>query len=998
MIKKTYLSIILLSLFAILYSCDSETGKDPIVEEQKIEIAREEDKAQTITSETNKVTVSFEATSRWKVYVEDGSNKSWVKIEQKEGEAGKNTLHIKTDNNETYEERSAQIVLVCGKDKKTITITQKQKNALLISSNKIDVQNTEGEISIEVKSNVSVKYEIKAEWIKPIKTKVTRGLVSTTYKFNVDANESSETRTGEIFFYNEDDKKISETAIIKQQGKDLYITLNENKYVVDQSATTLRIPFENNGDWTASISESQENSWIQLENNKGKGGKNVIAAVITENKTYDERNAEIVLSCGNIQKRISVTQKQKNALIITSNKINVPNTQQEVRVEVKANVKVKYEIKSNWIKDSNNDKTRALSSTIFNFIVDANPSEEERIGEVVFYNEEDRSITETLRITQNSTARQITIEKTDYSVSSAENTLNIQFEVNGNWNATISDTQANSWIELVKAQGEAGNNTLSVKIKNNDTYKERKANIILTSGREQKTITITQKQKNALLISSNTIEADKRGQTISIEVQANIRVRYEIKGNWITGTNNTTRNLVSNTYQFNIDENNGYEDRTGQIVFYSEDDNSLRETVTIEQKHKGVAIIAETREYRTIYQRGNVEIKLRSNVELDVSSDVSWARYVSTRALTDKTVTIELEENNTSSERKAIITLKDRNSDAKEEISIFQAGNPTTNASKDKEVKVLQQHTKGNGIKLVLMGDGYIEEDLVEGGEYDKMMKKAMEAFFDVEPLTSLREYFDVISIKALSQTREINKWKTAFNAYYNGRIINGNKNKCKEYAKIAIGSEDLSNVTTIIIVNDRSWAGTCYMYHEDASSIAMCANVHGGGVIFRRMVQHEGAGHGFGLLADEYGGKDRPSDIAITNIRNWADKHHRYLNIDLNNDPEKVRWNIFLKDERYRGEHLGVYEGGHEYNFGVYRPAQTSIMKSLNIVGFNPPSRLAIYKRAMRLAYGDSWQYNHDEFIKFDEKGRKENAYTPTRTYVEDHSHHMEGCCVIEH
>lgn len=584
------------------------------------------------------------------------------------------------------------------------------------------------------------------------------------------------------------------------------------------------------------------------------------------------------------------------------------------------------------------------------------------------------------------------------SINSETNKVTVSFEATSRWKVYVEDGSNKSWVKIEQKEGEAGKNTLHIKTDNNETYEERSAQVVLVCGKDKKTITITQKQKNALLISSNTIEADKRGQTISIEVQANIRVRYEIKGDWITGTNNTTRNLVSNTYQFNIDENNGYEDRTGKIVFYSEDDSSLRETVTIEQKHKGVAIIAEKREYRTEHQRGNVEIKLKSNVELDVSSDVSWARYVSTRALTDKTVTIELEENNTSSERKAIITLKDRNSDAKEEINIFQAGNPTTNASKDKEVKVLQQHTKGNGIKLVLMGDGYIEEDLVEGGEYDNMMKKTMEAFFDVEPLTSLREYFDVISIKAVSEIRKINTGKTAFNAYYNGRIINGNKNKCKEYAKIAIGSEDLSNVTTIIIVNDRSWAGTCYMYHEDASSIAMCANVHGGGVIFRRMVQHEGAGHGFGLLADEYGGRNRPSEYGITSIKNWMNKHHRYLNIDINSDPEKVHWNIFLKDNRYRGEHLGVYEGGHEYNYGVYRPAQTSIMKSLNIVGFNPPSRLAIYKRAMRLAYGDSWQYNHDEFIKFDEKGRKENAYTPTRTYVEDHSHNMEGCCVIEH
>lgn len=37
------------------------------------------------------------------------------------------------------------------------------------------------------------------------------------------------------------------------------------------------------------------------------------------------------------------------------------------------------------------------------------------------------------------------------------------------------------------------------------------------------------------------------------------------------------------------------------------------------------------------------------------------------------------------------------------------------------------------------------------------------------------------------------------------------------------------------------------------------------------------------------------------------------------------------------------------------------------NIHGFNAPSREAIYKRIMRTAYGTPWQYNYEEFVKFD-------------------------------
>ena len=36
----------------------------------------------------------------------------------------------------------------------------------------------------------------------------------------------------------------------------------------------------------------------------------------------------------------------------------------------------------------------------------------------------------------------------------------------------------------------------------------------------------------------------------------------------------------------------------------------------------------------------------------------------------------------------------------------------------------------------------------------------------------------------------------------------------------------------------------------------------------------------------------------------------------------------------------------------------------------FSAPSREAIYKRVMKLAYGDSWKYDYEEFVKFDAQG----------------------------
>ena len=40
----------------------------------------------------------------------------------------------------------------------------------------------------------------------------------------------------------------------------------------------------------------------------------------------------------------------------------------------------------------------------------------------------------------------------------------------------------------------------------------------------------------------------------------------------------------------------------------------------------------------------------------------------------------------------------------------------------------------------------------------------------------------------------------------------------------------------------------------------------------------------------------------------------------------------------------------------------------------FNVISRVMIYKRCMNIAYGDSWQFNYEDFVKFDlEKAKAE-------------------------
>ena len=141
------------------------------------------------------------------------------------------------------------------------------------------------------------------------------------------------------------------------------------------------------------------------------------------------------------------------------------------------------------------------------------------------------------------------------------------------------------------------------------------------------------------------------------------------------------------------------------------------------------------------------------------------------------------------------------------------------------------------------------------------------------------------------------------------------------------------------------------------------------------QLVHHEAGGHGFSKLDDEYyyesngtitqDVKDNKNNLAVYG---W------WKNIDFTDDLSAVKWSKFISDERYQFDGLGAFEGACTYWKGAWRPTDNSIMRH-NTGGYNAPSREAIWYRAHKLAYGDSWEYDYEEFVKYDAKNRKTSS-----------------------
>ena len=88
--------------------------------------------------------------------------------------------------------------------------------------------------------------------------------------------------------------------------------------------------------------------------------------------------------------------------------------------------------------------------------------------------------------------------------------------------------------------------------------------------------------------------------------------------------------------------------------------------------------------------------------------------------------------------------------------------------------------------------------------------------------------------------------------------------------------------------------------------------------------------------------------------------------NVDWRNNEETVKWAHFLKDSRYAGENLGLFEGAYLYGKGAYRPTENSMMR-FNNAPFNAPSRERIYQVIMEMSEGDQWKYDYEDFVSYD-------------------------------
>ena len=351
----------------------------------------------------------------------------------------------------------------------------------------------------------------------------------------------------------------------------------------------------------------------------------------------------------------------------------------------------------------------------------------------------------------------------------------------------------------------------------------------------------------------------------------------------------------------------------------------------------------------------NVETNVFYNVK--IVSDTDWitnSYNMFLPTLYQNKLILNIDRNKSLKERLAEVIVSNDEYQLSDTLKIKQMPKTSIYIS-DGEYKLLSKSFKGN-TNLIIMGDGFTDEDL-DDGCYGDCMNEAMEYFFSIEPFKTYRDYFNVYMVVAESEEEGVgeknifgessikNKFGTA---YGSGTEIVCNDERIFEYARKVKELPEDKPITVLVVLNSDKYAGTAYLY-EDGNSIALCPmSTEGPPNDFEGIVHHEAGGHAFGFLCDEYvyNQSEMPEERKKS-IKEWQ-KQGFHLNLDFTNDFEKILWKDFIGMDKYAP--VGAYEGGYEYQFGVWRSEENSCMNN-NIPYYNVQSRWCIVKRIMELS-----------------------------------------------
>lgn len=358
-------------LLMLCQGCSEDKEENPPAPESPSITVESEEDIPVFDTAGGTLALTFTTTSDWTASV-DGAASGWLSVSPASGEAGTHTLSLVTTANDSYDERNASVTITSGSVKKTLTVTQKQKDALILTSNKVEVDAEGGDFSIKLQANVEVTYEIESgaqTWLTPVAR--SRGLTSSVLAFHAEANEEAEARQAVIKLAG--GNGLTEEVTVYQIGTGPALVLSQSEYIVSSAGETIQVELRSN---TAYEIEMPGVDWLR-ENSSRSLSTYTHYFIVDPNETYDARSAVIrfIDRENGIEQTVTVTQMQRDAIVVAQNVYQIGVEGGALNFAVQANVDFTVSTNADWITQV---EARGLTEQVLHFNVEENPQVKER--------------------------------------------------------------------------------------------------------------------------------------------------------------------------------------------------------------------------------------------------------------------------------------------------------------------------------------------------------------------------------------------------------------------------------------------------------------------------------------------------------------------------------------------------------------------------------------------------------------------------------------------
>lgn len=475
------------------------------------------------------------------------------------------------------------------------------------------------------------------------------------------------------------------------------------------------IKFSTNKNWEISVSESGMGvDWCTVSPKSGVAGDVTLTISVPENTTYDERSVILTITAGDASEKLRVSQKQNDAILLSSTLYEVPMEGGEIQLQVRSNVNYQVEIPEQfrgWIHQGTS--TRSLESKDLFFTIYNNLDYDKRQGEIII---SDGNITEVVKVYQ-AGGGILVLSENQYNVPSNGGTVTIDLSSNFEYEYELPNVD---WLKLATGTRGMSSHTIYFEVSPNEGYDNRSASIRFydPSGTVSETVTVNQAQKDALIISTKEFSVDAAQNYISVDINTNIEYEVEIPqeyASWIRQAENLlTRTLNPYKLDFVISENDTFEKREGKIIIKGRD-KDISDVVTVVQAQNDAIFIESTKNVNVSYEGSVVNVEVNSNVDIELEFLQDWTHVApATRGLVKSSHSFVVDENDTPYERTGIVVIKKLSSSLPADTMYVhqEKGFLTLDVSPGNLSKLLSEHSDVTIEMLKLRGSLNVQDYL----------------------------------------------------------------------------------------------------------------------------------------------------------------------------------------------------------------------------------------------------------------------------------------------